>query len=156
MTELPQGLASGLKAVLMAHRPTLLSFFISRTRDPKEAEAILQDVSERLTHAATGPVGDPFGHICRIGLAVALSRARERQARTKVERPLAERRIGERDERIAGALASMPADAAQAFRLHKIEGFSQREVAARLGMKREGVEKHMIVAFRHLAKALAE
>jgi RNA polymerase sigma-70 factor (ECF subfamily) len=149
-----------LEAALIAHRPALLSFFTARTCDPAEAEAIVRDLALVVGRTATGPIGDPFGHICRIGLKLVIERACERQRRAEggpsggpalSSAPSAkDRRIGE----IAGALASMPPDAAQVFRLQKIDGCSQREVADRLGISRKLVEHHMVVAFGHLAKEL--
>lgn len=152
--------ASGLEAVLLAHRPALLSFFTSRTGDPAEAEAILLEIARELPRMVAGPVSDPFGYIYRIGLRLVVDRLRERQSRATqpsvVERPFEERTVEERTGRIAGALASMPPAAARAFHLRKIEGYSHREVANRLGLTRKGVEHHMAMAFRHLAQELKE
>jgi RNA polymerase sigma-70 factor (ECF subfamily) len=58
--------------------------------------------------------------------------------------------------RIASAIAALPEGAAQAFRLHKIDGLSHAEVAARLGISRSGVEKHIAVAMKHLRRLLAD
>jgi RNA polymerase sigma-70 factor (ECF subfamily) len=146
---------SGLEAALIAHRPALLHFFTARTCDPAEAEAIVQDLAQAVGRTATGPIGDPFGHICRIGLKLVIERARDRQSRAEEcppgGSPLA---TNKRTEEIAGALASMPPDAAQVFRLQKINGCSQREIADQLGISRKLVEHHMVVAFGHLAKEL--
>jgi RNA polymerase sigma-70 factor (ECF subfamily) len=167
---------SGLEAVLLVHRPALLRFFTSRTRDPAEAEEVLQEIFLRLGRVGPGPIGDPIGYIYRIGLNLVVDRARARQRRTRREEawgeattsklgddlvderpsPFAQAAARQRSERIAGVLASMPPGAARAFRMHKIEGLTHREVAERLGITRKGVEKHMTVAFRHLAEELQE
>lgn len=148
MDDVTQPCAAGLEAVLLANRPRLLSFFTSRTRDPAEAEAILAEIRLQLGRADPGPVADPLGHIYRVGLDLAVDRARP----SRFDAPPASRRRA----RIAGVLASMPSDAARAFQLHRVEGLANHEVAVQLGITRKGVEKHMAAAFRHLAKELQE
>lgn len=168
--------ASGLEAVFLANRPKLIGFFTSRTRDPAEAEEIVQEIFLRIERSGQTPVGDPLGYIYRIGLNLAIDRVRERQRRAKREEawgeanthrmgdafiderpsPFAEVAARQRGQRIASALASMPPGAARAFRMHKIDGLSHHEVADQLGISRKGVEKHMTVALRHLAKELRE
>lgn len=168
--------ASGLEAVLLANRSKLIDFFTSRTRDAAEAEDIVQEIFLRIERSGQAPVSDPLGYLYRIGLNLAIDRARERQRRAKREEawgesttqrmgdaliderpsPFAEVAARQRSQRIASVLASMPPGAARAFRMHKIEGLSHREVADRLGISRKGVEKHMTVALRHLAKELRE
>jgi RNA polymerase sigma-70 factor (ECF subfamily) len=70
----------------------------------------------------------------------------------------AEDLLAERDEvaRIASAIANLPEGARRTFRLHKIDGLSHAEVAARLGISKSGVEKHMAVAMKHLRRALTD
>jgi RNA polymerase sigma-70 factor (ECF subfamily) len=58
--------------------------------------------------------------------------------------------------RLASAIANLPDGARRAFQLHKIDGLSQGEVAARLGISKSGVEKHMAVAMKYLRRALRE
>jgi DNA-directed RNA polymerase specialized sigma24 family protein len=41
------------------------------------------------------------------------------------------------------------------LRLHKFDGLSHGEVAARLGISKSAVEKHMAVAMAHLRRLLA-
>ena len=56
-----------------------------------------------------------------------------------------ERVVADRDElrRLEKTLASLPPRVAEVFRLRRIEGFSQRDVAQRLGLSESTVEKHM-------------
>lgn len=49
------------------------------------------------------------------------------------------------------ALSDLPPKTSTVFRLHKFEGLSYAEVAARLGISRSSVEKHMMDALRYLA-----
>ena len=40
--------------------------------------------------------------------------------------------------------------------MHKFDGLSHAEIAARLGISRSGVEKHIAVAMVHLRRALKD
>lgn len=174
MTGTAQPRLSGLEAVFLANRPRLLAFFTSRTRDPAEAEEIVGEIHLQLGWGI-GPVGDPLAHIYRTGLDLVIDRRRARLHRTgRTDEsnaatgetvcdgphpdgrpsPFAQLLAEQRSQRIAGVLASMPAGAARTFRLHKVEGMSHREIADRMGITRQDVEKNMAVAFRHLAKEL--
>jgi RNA polymerase sigma factor (sigma-70 family) len=53
-------------------------------------------------------------------------------------------------ERVMAAIDEMPPKAAQAFRLHKIEGMNQAEVAARMGVSRSAVEKYISTSLHTL------
>ncbi|MDF0545876.1 sigma-70 family RNA polymerase sigma factor [Sphingobium sp. H39-3-25] len=162
---------SGLEAIFLVNRPKLLAFFTSRTRDPAEAEEIVQEIHLRLGRTRMGPLSDALGYLYRIGLDLAIDRGRARQHRTgrnategeaacdgsdvdATPSQFAQLLAEQRSQRIAGVLASMPAGAARTFRLHKVEGMSHRQIADRMGITRQGVEKNMAVAFRHLAKEL--
>jgi RNA polymerase sigma factor (sigma-70 family) len=62
----------------------------------------------------------------------------------------------EEQQQLAAAVAALPEAARRAFLLHKVEGCSHAEVAARLGISRSGVEKHMAVAMKHLRRLLQD
>lgn len=57
-----------------------------------------------------------------------------------------------RDElaRVARAIAEMPRQTRRAFQLRRVEGLSQREVAQRLGLSENTVEKHIMRGIRLL------
>lgn len=168
--------SNGLVAVFLENRERLVRFFVSRTRDPHEAEDVVQEIYVRLSSRDQGPIADPLGYLHRIGLNLVVDRVRERQRRQRREQDWGDvttSRLGEdlvdespsqierllareRHEQFARALASMPPGAARVFRMHRIEGQSHSQVAERLGISRKGVEKHMTTALRHLAKELSE
>lgn len=161
---------------MIANRATLLRFFTSRTRDPAEAEEIVQELYLRLGRVPGGPIADPLAYLYRIGLNLVVDHRRAQQRRTQREGDWGDAttsRIGddlvdeapsaftelaarEREQQIAAVVAAMPPGAAEAFMLHKVQGLSHREVAEQLGISRKAVEKRMAVAFRHLTRELQE
>ncbi len=64
-----------------------------------------------------------------------------------------ERHLGARDElrRLQQGLARLPARCRQVVELRKIHGFSQREVAARMGIGEDAVERQTLLGMRALA-----
>lgn len=58
----------------------------------------------------------------------------------------------ERLRRVLQAVETLPLQARRAFTLHKLEGLSHAETAARLGISKSGVEKHMSLALKLLAE----
>lgn len=126
--------------------------------------------------AEAGPVGNGRAYLYRAAQNQALDRARARQRRDRREgewvaehadlggaepadtRPNAEAAMLAREdaEALAKAIKALPEGAGRAFRLHKIDGLSHAEVAARLGISKSGVEKHIAVAMAHLRRALQD
>ena len=160
------------------HRAELLRFLTARTGDATEAEDILQDVWIRASGQPPASIEHWRAYLFRTANNLAIDRARARRRREARERrwsedahgPLADAEeavdpadpadvaIEARDEarRLAAAIAELPEGARRAFELHKIDGLSHADVAARLGISRSGVEKHMAVAMKHLRRALAD
>lgn len=66
------------------------------------------------------------------------------------EEPSPERQVSDREElhRLARAIEALPDKVRAVFALRRIEGLSQREVAARLNLAESTVEKHMGKALR--------
>jgi RNA polymerase sigma-70 factor (ECF subfamily) len=52
--------------------------------------------------------------------------------------------------RMLAAVEELPDHTRRAFRLHKLDGLSQAEVAEALGVSRSSVEKYISAALRHL------
>lgn len=57
-------------------------------------------------------------------------------------------------ESLKMALAELPLKCRQVFLLHKLEGYSQQEIAQQLGISVNMVEKHMMRAARYLRERL--
>jgi RNA polymerase sigma-70 factor (ECF subfamily) len=167
---------SGLSAVVIAERAALVRFLAARTGDAVGAEDLFQELWLKVRQGADRPVGNPRAYLYRMAQNLVLDKIREHRRRGAREHGWAEARkadpgeTGEpadsapnaedmliaRDEAdvLARAIASLPEGAARVLRLHKIDGLSHAEVAARLGISRSGVEKHIAVAMAHLRKRL--
>lgn len=160
------------------HRAELLRFLAARTGDLAEAEDILQEVWMRAGAQPPASVEHWRAYLFRTANNLVIDRIRARRRREARERhwsdhvhgpnsgteeaidpaDTAEMAIEARDEarRLAMAITGLPEGARRAFELHKIDGLSHAEVAARLGISRSGVEKHIAVAMKHLRRALAD
>ncbi|MGG4773347.1 sigma-70 family RNA polymerase sigma factor [Alcaligenaceae bacterium 429] len=68
--------------------------------------------------------------------------------------PDAQARTAELLASLKVALAQLPLKCRQVFLLHRLEGYTQEEIAAKLGISVSMVEKYMIRASRHLRKEL--
>lgn len=167
---------TGLAGLYRLHRQELLRFLAARTGDAAEAEDVVQEVWIRIATAQAGPVANGRSYLFRIAHNLVLDRLRERRRRGAREQswsetehgpvPLsgevadirenAEREMETREEvaRLTSAIANLPEGARKVVRLHKIDGLSHSEVAARLGISKSGVEKHMAVAMKHLRRLL--
>lgn len=175
-----QGIArptSGLVRLYHELRGELLRFLAARLGDADEAEEVVQELFLRIHTLPDGPVANARGYLFRAAQNLALDKVRERRRRSArdgawldlnqlstasgepidtrpdVEELLVER---ERTAALASAIAALPPGAGRVFRLHKIEGIPHAEIAARLGISRSGVEKHLAVAMTHLRRALLE
>ena len=69
-----------------------------------------------------------------------------------IDAPSLEQQISDRDElrQVAEAIASFPAKCREVFTLRRIEGLSQRQIAERLGISENTVEKHVAKGIRLL------
>ncbi len=152
----------------------MLRFLVARTGNPAEAEDLLQELWLRVRDAAPGPVSNGRAYLYRAAQNLVLERlrgARRREARDKDwsdaqadtvagdrvdPQPQALDRLIAREnlDALRAAIAQLPEGAGRAFRLHKLEGLPHSDVAARLGISRSGVEKHIAVAMAHLRRTL--
>lgn len=167
--------ASGLTALIGRHRAELLRFLIARTGDRDEAEDLLQELWLRVRGSDPGPVANGRAYLFRVANNLVLDRVRERNRRVARDAAwhgeafgaesdpadpaeTAEDALLAREEvaRLASAIGNLPDGARRALRLHKIDGLSHAEVAARLGISRSGVEKHIAVAMKHLRALLKD
>jgi RNA polymerase sigma-70 factor (ECF subfamily) len=163
-------MSEGLQAILLANRATLLRFVAARGAGD-EAEDVLQELWIKLAAAPTGPIANPLSYLFRA--AENLMRDRHRASRQAILRdaawdetnspalpgvsdiPHGERVLIARAElaRIEVALAALGDRARDVFRLHRIEGMAQRDIATRLGISLSTVESDMRKAYRAVIEA---
>lgn len=157
---------AGLAAVFLANRHLVRRLVTARTQEPAEAEDVLQEMWLRLEGARIGPVGDPLAYLMRMAMNVVVDRRRADQRRAAreeawgatqpvgSEHPDAERRLlsVEALARLEALLDSMPEHMHRALVLFRVEGRSQRAIAAELGMTLSGVEKLLARAYRRLVE----
>ena len=167
---------SSLIEAYLQRRPDLQRFFALRLGSASAAEDLVQDIYLRLKGVdADAQIDNPVGYLYRLGSNLMIERLRgERRA---VARDAAWREahhliqsgedvadeVGAEDvvaarQRLAAVVqvvGELPPQTQRVFRLHKLEGLSHAEVAARLGISRSAVEKHMITVLRRLAERLA-
>lgn len=156
-------------------RVLLVRYFTRLTADSAMAEDIVQDLYVRLSGMTyETQIGDPTAFLFRMAHNIhlnqlrALRNSRGRDAawqelsghrigdETADDGPSAEDRAHGRQlmEKLVAALGELPQKTQSVFRLHRMEGLTQTEVAAKLDVSLSTVEKHLATALRHLTARL--
>lgn len=156
-------------------RPNLVRFFAAKLRSVEAAEDLVQEIYIRALKASDAEVQDASAWLFRVGsnllvdmqrgAARRLSRdnlwARETQpldepaamAAPSQEDVLAGR---QRLARVLSLVEAMPPRMAEAFRLHRLQGLPQSEVARRMGISTKAVEKHLAAVLHRLTEAMPD
>lgn len=158
-------------ALYMAHRGALVSYASRIVGDRARAEDVVQEAYLKVgALAEQRTLGEPLAYLYRTVRNLALDGARrlatERQYQHEDHVPWAvplppatpEQQTLHRDDlrRLAEALAELPERTRIAFDMHRLQGCTLREVAARLGVST--VRAHQLVkeAVLHAARKLDE
>lgn len=160
---------SRLTEAYFAKRDVLLRYLTRLCGDEASAEDVLQDLYLRLSKVPDDSgVQEPLAFLFRMANNLWLNRRRaqvSRQVRDdawqglnpQIEHdadatPDAETLVSARQElqAVLTAVEALPERTRDIFRLHKLEGFSQSEVAKRLDISVSAVEKHLSSALKHL------
>lgn len=147
------------------HAGGLLRYLRTKLANPAEVEEIVQEAYLRLCHAdAANRVQNMHGFLYRTASNLVVDRYRERHGSVAGIDP--EQLSGEPDLDVSGsapeeaaatqqelqalraAILDLPQRCRQVFILHRLNDMTQHEVAQKLGISRQMVEKH-------LAKAIA-
>lgn len=160
----------GLEAVLLANRPALLRFLTARGGGT-DAEDLFQEMWIKLsTLAPSGPIAEPLAYLYKIADNMVHDRRRAAMRRERRDhawtgltmgegalatapQPSAERVLLGREElaRLDALIAGLGERTADVLRRYRVEGISQKLIAAQLGISLSAVEKHLQRAYRALA-----
>ncbi len=161
-----------LLSTYLARRPDLIRFFTARLKSSAAAEDLVQEIYLRLQRADPGAVRDPTAFLYRTGWNLMLDQLRQQRRGAARDAawsglevvgagevaldpaPLADAALEANDRlrRLLIRLDTLPAQTQRAFRLHKFDGLSHAETAARLGISRSAVEKHISAALKQLVE----
>ncbi len=156
----------GLEAIFLANRDRIERFLKAHGAGD-EAEDFVQELWVKLAAAPAGPIGQPLAYLYRAANNLMLDRYRSARQATQRDQawsdlastvpgqsdaPAADRSLIARAEvrRVDAALAELGPRAAQVFRMHRIDGVAQREIAARLGVSLSTVESDLRRAYAAL------
>lgn len=159
-----------LTAAYLRKRSDLVRFFTVRTRSAAEAEDLVQELFLKIDGLTTSEeIHSPEAYLYRLGSNLMLDRMKQQRRQGArddgwrraqggdgpdpvADAPAADDAVAARQRlaRLLAALEDLPPQTAQAFRMHKFEGLSHAEVAARLGVSRSSVEKYIMAALRQL------
>lgn len=158
----------GMDGVLLAHRAQLIRFLEAHGAGDA-AEDLFQELWMRVTQRPTGPIGNPLGYLYRAANNLMVDRYRaERQARARDQawtearglsetapEPTAEEQMITREDlrRLDQALDALGERASRCFRLYRLEGIPQRQIAAELGVSLSTVESDLRRAYAALLAA---
>ncbi len=163
---------SPLAAAYLERRDDMRRFFLARLGGRGDVEDLVQELYLKVQAVTEEPIENPPAYLYRLASNLMLDRlrrakragARENEWRQAnhttvgaldvAEEPDAESAViaRQRLEKIAEALKTLSPVTQQVFRLHKFEGLTHAETAARMGISRSSVEKHVSLALGHLLK----
>lgn len=142
---------------LLIRERRALSRFIARYLDPASTEDTLQNLYLKASSVpGDPPILEPRGYLYRMAYHHALNRsqsdARERRAMAEYALDMAEAsRDGEAQaldqaqlREITQTILALPAQVRECFVLNRYLGLSEREIAARLGISKSLVGKHVL------------
>ena len=142
---------------LLIRERRALSRFIARYLDPASTEDTLQNLYLKASSVpGDPPILEPRGYLYRMAYHHALNRsqadARERRAMAEYAVDMAEARgDGEAQaldqaqlREITQTILALPAQVRECFVLNRYLGLSEREIAARLGISKSLVGKHVL------------
>jgi RNA polymerase sigma factor (sigma-70 family) len=149
-----------LSSHILPHEPALRGWMLKRRHAPSDVDDLVQESYALIAGLkSVAHIGHPKAYLFQTARSLILRQAR----RAKVVSILAvddvdfmgvsdelspERQVAGREElRLLGqALDTLAPKRREAFRLRKIEGLSQKEIALRLGLSEKAVEKHIAKA----------
>ena len=160
-----QSQPSGVMTAFLENYATLHLWLQRMLGCRDDAEDVLQDTWVRIDRSRSAPeVANPRAYLWTTARNMALDHLRARNSRRRVltqdlvieeANPSSEQILSHRQRirHLEAIVRALPERQREAFILHKIDGLSHTEVAARLGISRSAVEK---LIMRALAKCRDE
>jgi RNA polymerase sigma-70 factor (ECF subfamily) len=158
VTVIDNARALWLARFVLPHEPALRAWLKRKGTMTFDADDLVQETYAVLASLEdVDHISNPRAYFFRTAYSLALQhyrRARVVSIRSvedvdalgaAVDGPSPERQTADREElhNVAMAIAALPAKCGEAFRLRKIDGLSQREVAQKMGLTESTVEKHV-------------
>jgi RNA polymerase sigma factor (sigma-70 family) len=157
--------ANGLEAVFLENRQRLLRFLHAHGAG-EAAEDLLQQLWMKIAAAPSGPVAQPLAYLYRAANNLVLDRHRATRQASRRDQDWSDLNAGQAqdapgEERAliarqqlaatAAALDALGVRAATVFRRYRIDGISQRDIAAALDISLSTVESDLRRAYAALA-----
>lgn len=145
------------------HNNELVGYLTNRLRSVQEAKEVAQEAYVRLLQVQEPASPSLFrAYLFRTATNIAIDRLRHRTVRQRAEQGElfqnltdARSELGdpakgflahEGTDQLLGFLGELPAKCREAFNLHRLEGFSQRDVSKRLGFSERMVRRYVTYA----------
>jgi RNA polymerase sigma factor (sigma-70 family) len=161
---------SPLVAVYFERREDMRRFFMARLGASDDIEDLVQELYLKVQGLDAELIDNPPAYLYRLASNLMLDRLRRRRragardaewrrenhaslgSTDVVDAPDAEAAViaRQRLQRLTESLKSLAPLTQKVFELHKFEGLTHAETAARLGISRSAVEKHVSLALKHL------
>ncbi|MBC2385406.1 sigma-70 family RNA polymerase sigma factor [Pseudomonas sp. WS 5106] len=147
------------------HYEELIRTWTRRLRNRQEAEDLAHDTFVRVLEAKSIQVEQPRAYLHQTARNIAVDTYRREDRREAMELGALDQTPPSGDpehfmhaiqlaDSIEQALAELPLNCRKIFIWQKIEGLTQQEIAERLGLSKNMVEKYMIRTLRHLRDRL--
>lgn len=150
----------------LEHYEELIGTWTRRLRNRQQAEDLAHDTFVRVLESDSRQVEQPRAYLHQTARNIAVDGYRREDRRGALEEvafDTCQSLAGDPEhymhaiqlaDSIERALAELPANCRTVFVWQKIEGLTQAEIAERLGLSKNMVEKYMIRTLRHLRDRL--
>ena len=149
----------------------LFRYFVHQVKDPHEAQDLVQETYGRVL--ATAAAGEQIENLRALLSGVARNLLIDRHRQMQVRQHTSDDLLADmpapasaepeacyagrqRVHLLQAAIEGLPLRCRQAFVLHKLDGHPQAEVAARMGVSVNMVERHIMLALATCRKALGD
>ena len=147
------------------HYEELIGTWTRRLKNRQQAEDLAHDTFVRVLESDSAAVEQPRAYLHQTARNIAVDAYRREDRRAAMEQDAIHSSPPTGDpehfmhaiqlaDSIERALSELPINCRKVFVWQKIEGLTQAEIAERLGLSRNMVEKYMIRTLRHLRDRL--